>query len=281
MPRLGWTLAALFAVAVLAAGCGGSHKTSTTGSVSDADVAALLSEPSCVVRTTDDAAITCAAEKWAMGVGSAPNPSAYELSFLNATVAGIRHISGKKALAWMSNRCPIAVTKTTNAWSVTNNPSCKSARSSKPSRPQEPAPARPQTTSRARPAGCITTGGYGGLYSTVSAFNSQNNTNQQSGSLLGVAVYHVLSTSHGCVTSYSVDERTRPPQSASDIVFLTEGISLPPDSRQVSDAGSCVVLSSSTLKNASGSQYAVAQGTAQSGSIPAHAEIDLTNSGSC
>jgi hypothetical protein len=129
--------------------------------------------------------------------------------------------------------------------------------------------------------GCITTGGYGGLYSTAAAFNANNPTTQGTQPIPGVAVFHVLSQIHGCVSAYSVDELTHPPQSASEIVFLTDGIALPPDHTQAEESGGCIVYSSPTLTSASGFKFAKAEGTAQSGNTPAHAEIHLTNSGSC
>ena len=88
-------------------------------------------------------------------------------------------------------------------------------------------------------------------------------------------------SSHGCVSAHSVDEVTSPPQSASEIVFLTDRIALPPDHTQVVESGGCIVYSGSTLTRASGFKFARAKGTAQSGSTPAHAQISLTNSGSC
>ena len=131
------------------------------------------------------------------------------------------------------------------------------------------------------PTGCITSAGYGGLYSTVSAFNSNNNTTQPSQPIPGVAVYSVLSTSHGCVSAYSVDELTRPPQGARDIAALTDGIALPIDHTIAAQSDGCLVFSSATMTRASGFKFANAEGTAQSGNTPAHAEIHLTNSGSC
>lgn len=142
--------------------------------------------------------------------------------------------------------------------------------------------AKPAPSPTPKPvARCITTAGYGGLYSTVAAFNSHNNTTQGTQPQLGVAVWHVLATDHGCVSAYSVDEVTRPPQSASEIVFLTDGIGLPIDHTQPVQQGGCIVFSSRTLSQASGFRFARAEGAAQSGSTPAHAEIHLTNSGSC
>jgi hypothetical protein len=96
-----------------------------------------------------------------------------------------------------------------------------------------------------------------------------------------VATFHVLSTSHGCVSAYSIDELTQPPQSASEIVFLTDGIALPIGHTISDQSGGCLVFSSAALTSASGFKFAKAEGTAQSGSTPAHAEIHLTNSGSC
>jgi hypothetical protein len=139
---------------------------------------------------------------------------------------------------------------------------------------------RPQAAPSAGRSGCITTSGYGGLYSTVAVFNAHNPTTQGTQPLPGVAVYRVLSTSNGCVSAYAVDELTHPPQSASEIVFLTDGIGLPPDTTQSGSDG-CVVYSSPTLTRASGFKYARATGTGQSGRTPAHAQISLTNSGSC
>jgi hypothetical protein len=43
----------------------------------------------------------------------------------------------------------------------------------------------------------------------------------------------------------------------------------------------CTVYTSATFTTASGYQYAVATGTAGDSQTPAHAEIDLTNDGSC
>jgi hypothetical protein len=128
---------------------------------------------------------------------------------------------------------------------------------------------------------CITKGGYAGLYATVAAFNADHNTTKPSEPTPGVPWYHILLTARGCVTAYSVDELTSPPQSASDIVFLTDGISLPDDHTQAVDKGNCVVFSSATLRRASGSKFAKAIGTAQSGQVPAHAEIHVTNDGTC
>ncbi len=97
----------------------------------------------------------------------------------------------------------------------------------------------------------------------------------------GIAWYTVLATKHGCVTAYSVDELTQPPQSASDIVFLTDGIDLPNDHTQPIERGGCIVFSSPTLTKATGFKYAKSVGTGQSGDSPAHAEIHLTNVGTC
>ncbi|MGA8925788.1 MAG: hypothetical protein WB462_06155 [Solirubrobacterales bacterium] len=115
----------------------------------------------------------------------------------------------------------------------------------------------------------------------MEAFNANNYTTEPPQPQLGVAIFHILSTTHGCVSAYSVDEVTSPPQSASEIVFLTDGIALPPDHTQVVESGGCIVYSSSTLTRARGFKFARAEGTAQSGSTPAHAQISLTNSGSC
>jgi hypothetical protein len=128
---------------------------------------------------------------------------------------------------------------------------------------------------------CITGNGYAGLYSTVEAFNAGNLTTEPPQPQLGVAVFHVLSTTHGCVSAYSVEELTSPPQAARDIVFLTDGIALPDDHTQPVESGGCTVYSSPTLTKASGFKFARADGTAQIGNTPAQAEIHLTNAGSC
>jgi hypothetical protein len=128
---------------------------------------------------------------------------------------------------------------------------------------------------------CITKRGYAGLYATVSAFNSDHNTTQPSQPTDGIAWFHVLSTTHGCVSAYSVDELSSPPQGASDIVFLTDGIYLPDDPQEVVEKGGCIVFSGPRLTRASGFKFAKAVGTAQSSDIPAHAEIHLTNDGTC
>ena len=49
----------------------------------------------------------------------------------------------------------------------------------------------------------------------------------------GVAWFTILSTEHGCVTAYSVDEFTPPPLGSADIMFLTDGINLPDDNNAV------------------------------------------------
>lgn len=131
------------------------------------------------------------------------------------------------------------------------------------------------------PSPCITTKGYAGLYSPVSAFNGDHNTTAPSQPTPGIAWYTVLSTDHGCVSAYSVDELTQPPQGASDIVFLTDGIYLPDDHTQPVEQGGCIVFESPTLTKATGFKFAKAVGTAQEGDNPARAEIRLTDNGTC
>ena len=114
----------------------------------------------------------------------------------------------------------------------------------------------------------------------MSAFDSNNNTIQPSQPTDGIAWFHILSTTHGCVSAYSVDELTSPPQGASDILFLTDGIGLPEDTQSV-EKGGCIVYSNPTLTRATGFKFAKAVGTAQSGDVAAHAEIHLTNDGTC
>jgi hypothetical protein len=128
---------------------------------------------------------------------------------------------------------------------------------------------------------CITKAGYAGLYGTVSAFESDHNSVRPAQPTPGIAWYHVLSTTHGCVSAYSVDELSSPPQGARDIVFLTDGIYLPDDHTQPVEKGGCTVFASPTLRRATGLKFAKAVGTAQSGATPAHAEIHLTNNGTC
>jgi hypothetical protein len=146
----------------------------------------------------------------------------------------------------------------------------------------------PSTTNAAGPtppgtaaSGCITKSGYAGLYATVPAFASGHNTQRPSQPTPGIAWAQVLSTVHGCVNAYSVSESTSPPQSASDIVFLTGGIYLPADHTQPVQKDGCIVYSSPTLTLASGFKFAKAIGTSQNGNTPAHAEIRLTNDGYC
>ena len=131
------------------------------------------------------------------------------------------------------------------------------------------------------PSPCLTTKGYAGLYSPVSAFNGDHDTTAPSQPTPGIAWYTVLSTDHGCVSAYSVDEVTQPPQGASDIVFLTDGIYLPDDHTQPVEQGGCIVFESRTLTKATRFKFAKAVGTAQEGGTPAHAEIRLTNDGTC
>lgn len=92
----------------------------------------------------------------------------------------------------------------------------------------------------------------------------------------------ILSTEHGCGTAYSVDEFASPPLGAADIMFLTDGIYLPEDKNDVLDKHNCTVYASATLTKASGYRYAVVTGSAQEGhGAPAHAEIHLSNDGTC
>ena len=128
---------------------------------------------------------------------------------------------------------------------------------------------------------CIVKAGYAGLYATVSAFEFDHNTAPPSQPTPGVPWYHVLSTTHGCVSAYSVDELTSPPQGARDIMFLTDGIDLPDDHTQPVEKSDCIVFSSPILRRATGFKFAEAVGTAQSGATPAHAEISLTNNRTC
>lgn len=100
----------------------------------------------------------------------------------------------------------------------------------------------------------------------------------------GIAWYTILSTEHGCVTAYSIDEYTTPPSSASDMVFLTGGIYLPgdaSDANRVIDKSDCVVYQDTPLTKASGYKFAVATASAQGEGVPGHAEIHLTNDGAC
>src|SRR6476659_603119 len=50
---------------------------------------------------------------------------------------------------------------------------------------------KPAPSSASTSGGCITSGGYGGLYSTEAAFNSNNPTTQPSQPIPGVAVYRI------------------------------------------------------------------------------------------
>jgi hypothetical protein len=94
----------------------------------------------------------------------------------------------------------------------------------------------PATTTTSTPprssSPCVTSGGYArhrytGLYGTVSAFGSDKPTAAPSVRIDGVAWFTSLSTEHGCVTAYSVDEYTTPPLGTADIMMLTDGIYLP------------------------------------------------------
>lgn len=115
----------------------------------------------------------------------------------------------------------------------------------------------------------------------MAAFKSDHDMVAPTQRMDGIAWYTILATEHGCVTGYSIDMYTTPPSGASDMVFLTDGIYLPEDIQRVVDEANCTVYTSPTLRKASGYKFAVATGTAQSGGAPGHAEIDLTNDGSC
>jgi hypothetical protein len=128
---------------------------------------------------------------------------------------------------------------------------------------------------------CIRNGSYGGLYSPKSAFETNNNPTEPTVRTNGIAWYKVLSSEHGCVAGYSVDEIASPSLGASDIMFLVQGINLPDDRNDVQDKGGCSVLTSATLAKASGYKYAVVTGIAQQGQVPAHAEIHLANDRAC
>jgi len=115
----------------------------------------------------------------------------------------------------------------------------------------------------------------------VSALKSDHTMAAPSVPTDGIDWNTILSTEHGCVTAYSVDELASPPLGASDIMLLTDGIYLPDDRSDVLDKHNCTVYASRTLTKASGHKYAVVTGTDQEGQTPAHAEIHLTNDSSC
>lgn len=147
--------------------------------------------------------------------------------------------------------------------------------STPPKRRQPPKPHPPKHE-------CVGTGGYKGLYSTVSAFRSDHSMTAPSAPIDGIDWNTITSTEHGCVTGYSVDEFASPPLGAADIMFLTDGINLPDDKTDVLDKDNCTVYSSAILTRASGFKFAVVTATAQDGhGAPAHAEIHLTNDGNC
>jgi hypothetical protein len=102
---------------------------------------------------------------------------------------------------------------TTNSTTVTTNKTLPKAR---------PKPHPPQHQ-------CIAAGNYKGLYSTGSAFRSDHTMAAPSVPTDGIDWNTILSTEHGCVTAYAVDEFTSPPLGAADIMFLTDGIYLPDD----------------------------------------------------
>jgi hypothetical protein len=66
-----------------------------------------------------------------------------------------------------------------------------------------------------------------------------------------------------------------------DITFLVQGINLPDDQRPLRGGGGCQVIASARLRSASGYRYAVVTGDGQQGGAPAHAEIHLTDHGTC
>jgi hypothetical protein len=103
---------------------------------------------------------------------------------------------------------------------------------------------------------------YGGIGASTQAFKNQNPTAQGSGELPndlldGVAYYQITSTNHGCVTGYSITEKTSPPQGARDLLSLVAGVFLPDDAKSLVDQDTCAVWQSAALKTATGLQYAV------------------------
>jgi hypothetical protein len=100
--------------------------------------------------------------------------------------------------------------------------------------------------------------------------------------ILGDAWYTILSTQHGCVSGYSVNEIARPALGARDMLSLVDGINLPGFPPTLTNTNSCEVWASPVLARRSGFNYAVGTSTAQqSEGAPGHAEIHLSNSSKC
>lgn len=113
-------------------------------------------------------------------------------------------------------------------------------------------------------------GSYGGLGATKSAFYASNPTGEGKPPL-GVAYYYVDRTQHGRVVAYHVVINAKPAFSNHMRLFLTEGINLPLDARQVRLGSTCDIWRSRTLYRLTGKRYAVATTRTRTTSAQMHA----------
>lgn len=156
-------------------------------------------------------------------------------------------------------------TTTTSSTSAPPAPAAPATTAAQPTSTSAPAPHKPKPRPKARPvSACI--GGrvagqaYGGIGASVSAFKTSNPTaaNGPPASYQdGIAFYEIKGNVQGCVSEYTITESTTPTQSARELLFLVDGISVPNDAHQLVDQNKCAVWSSAALKKATGHQYAV------------------------
>jgi hypothetical protein len=131
-------------------------------------------------------------------------------------------------------------------------------------------------------AACVRGRGYGGLGARMRDFDANNNNSTgPAGPTPGPAFYTVTGTARGCVTAFAVQDFTGPPATARGLLFLVSHPYLPGDAKQLVGTDTCAVWKSAALERATGSAYARATASAQSGSTPGRARIETTSSPRC
>jgi hypothetical protein len=73
----------------------------------------------------------------------------------------------------------------------------------------------------------------------------------------GIAYSDIKARKRGCVSEYTITERTTPTQSDRELLSLVMGINLPHDAQQLVNQNRCGVWKSAALNKATGKPYTV------------------------